>query len=77
MSAKAVITAPVPTVQETAREMGVAKARVRQLRQLMTDIVEGRVGRVVRFVTRTVPAGPKRRAVARRRVARRKQAARS
>ena len=77
MSAKAVITAPVPTVQETAREMGVAKARVRQLRQLMTDIVEGRVGRVVRFVTRTAPAGPTRRAVARRRVARRKQAARS
>jgi len=74
MPAKAVITAPVPTVQETAREMGVAKARVRQLRQLMTDIVEGRV---VRFVTRTAPAGPKRRAVAKRRVARRKQAARS
>jgi len=77
MPAKAVITAPVPTVQETAREMGVAKARVRQLRQLMTDIVEGRIGRVVRFVTRTAPAGPKRRAVAKRRVARRKQAARS
>jgi hypothetical protein len=57
--------------------MGVAKARVRQLRQLMTDIVEGRFGRVVRFVTRTAPAGPKRRAVARRRVARRKQAAHS
>ena len=29
MPAKAVITAPVPSVQEAAREMGVAKARVR------------------------------------------------
>ena len=77
MPAKAVITAPVPTVQETAREMGVAKARVRQLRQLMTAIVEGRDGRVVRFVTRTARAEPKRRAAARRRVARRKQTARS
>ena len=76
MPAKAVITAPVPTVQETAREMGVAKARVRQLRQLMTAIVEGR-DRVVRFVTRTARAEPKRRAAARRRVARRKQTARS
>lgn len=74
MPAKAVITAPVPSVQETAREMGVAKARVRQLRQLMTAIVEGRV---VRFVARTAPAGPKRGAVAKRRVARRKQAVRS
>jgi len=71
MPAKAVITAPVPTVQETAREMGVAKARVRQLRRLMTAIVEGRDGRVVRFLTRTTPAGPKRR------VAKRKQTARS
>ena len=44
MPAKAVITAPVPTVQETAREMGVAKARVRQLRQLMTAIVPLRDG---------------------------------
>jgi len=77
MPAKAVITAPVPTVQETAREMGVAKARVRQLRRLMTAIVEGRDGRVVRFLTRTTPAGPKRRAVAKRRVTRRKQTARS
>ncbi len=74
MPAKAVITAPVPTVQETAREMGVAKARVRQLRQLMTAIVEGRV---VRFVTRTATARPKRQAVTKRRVARRKQTARS
>jgi hypothetical protein len=74
MPAKVVITAPVPTVQETATEMGVAKARVRQLRQLMTAIVEGRVGRIVRFVTLTAPVGPKRRAVARGRVARRRQA---
>ncbi len=74
MPAKAVITAPVPTVQETAREMGVAKARVRQLRQLMTAIVEGRV---VRFVTRTATAGPRRHAVTKRRVARREQTARS
>ena len=43
----------------------------------MTAIVEGRDGRVMRFVTRTAPAGSKRRAVAKRRVARRKQAARS
>ncbi len=71
MPAKAVITTPVPTVQETAREMGVAKARVRQLRRLMTAIVEGRDGRVVRFLTRTAPPGPERRA------ARRKQTARS
>lgn len=77
MPAKAVITAPVPTVQGTAREMGVAKARVRQLRQIMTAIVEGRDGRAARFLTRTAPAGPKRRAVAKRRVARRKQTARS
>ena len=77
MRAKAVITAPVPSVQETAREMGVAKARVRQLRKLMTAIVEGRNGRVVRFVTRTASPGPKRRVAAKRRVARRKQTPRS
>lgn len=77
MPARAVITAPIPTVQETAREMGVAKARVRQLRQLMTAIIEGHDGRVVRFVTRTAPAGPKRRAGAKRRVAKRKQTTRS
>ena len=77
MPAKAVIAAPFPTVQETAKEMGVVKARVRQLRRLMAAIVEGRDGRVVRFLTGTPPAGPKRRAVAKRRVAKRKQTARS
>jgi hypothetical protein len=77
MTAKTVITAPVPTVQETAREMGVAKARVRQLRDLVMAIVEGRDGRVALLVARTAPAGPKHRAVARRRVARRKPIARS
>ena len=66
MPAKAVITAPVPTVPQTAREMGVAKARVRELQQLMTAIVEGRDGRVVRVVTRTATLGPKRRVVAKR-----------
>ena len=77
MPAKAVITAPFPTVQETAKEMGVARARVRQLRRLMAAIVEGRDGRVARFLTGTAPAGPKRRAVATRRDAKRKQTARS
>ena len=50
MPAKAVITAPFPSVEETAREMGVADQRVRQLRRLVTAIVEGRDGRVVRFL---------------------------
>lgn len=77
MPAKAVITAPVPTVQETAREMGVARARVRQLRRLMTAIVEGGDGHVRRFMAPIAPAGPKRRAAAKRRAARRKQTARS
>lgn len=77
MPAKAVITAPFPTVQETAKEMGVAKQRVRQLRRLMAAIVEGRDRRVVRFLTGTGTAEPKRRAAARRRVAKRKQTAHS
>jgi hypothetical protein len=71
------ITAPVPTVQNTAREMGVAKARVRQLRRLMMAIVEGRDGRAARFLVPTAPVEPKRRAVAKRRVARRKHTAHS
>ena len=78
MPAKAVITAPFPTVQETAKEMGVAEKRVRQLRRLMTAIVEGRDGRVVRFLTVTGAAASraKRRAAVKRRVTKRKQTSR-
>ncbi len=77
MPARAVITASFPTVQETAKEMGVAKQRVRQLRRLMAAIVEGRDWRVVRFLTGTATVRPKRRAAARCRVAKRKQTAHS
>ena len=78
MPAKAVITAPFPTVRETAKEMGVAEKRVRQLRRLMTAIVEGRDGRVARFlaVTGTAVSRATRRAAAKRRVTKRKQTSR-
>lgn len=78
MPAKAMITTPFPTVQETAKEMGVTEKRVRQLRRLMTAIVEGRDGRVVRFLTATgtATARAKRRAAAKRGVTKRKRIAR-
>ena len=45
MPAKVMITTPMPTVEETAREMGVSRKRVRQLARLMTAIMEGRPGK--------------------------------
>ncbi|OLC65859.1 MAG: hypothetical protein AUH69_08455 [Actinobacteria bacterium 13_1_40CM_4_65_12] len=76
MPAKAVITTPFPTVQETAREMGVAAKRVRLLRKLMTTIVKGQDGRVVRFLTHGGMAASraKRRAAAKGSVTKRKRA---
>ena len=44
MPVKAVIITPFPTVEETAREMGVGEKRVRQLTRLVAAIVEGRSG---------------------------------
>lgn len=77
MASKAVITAPVPTVDETAREMGVGKRRVRQLRRLVTAIVHGRDGRIARVLAVSETATPgARKARARLRVAKRKQTAR-
>ena len=78
MRAKAVITTPFPMVQETAKEMGVTEKRVRQLRRLMTAIVEGRDGRVVRFLTVSGAGASKakRRVAAKRRVTKRKQTSR-
>lgn len=78
MPAKAMITASFPTVQETAKEMGVTEKRVRQLRRLMTAIVEGRDGRVARFLTATgtATARAKRRTAAKRGVTKRKRIAR-
>lgn len=45
MRAKVVITGRVPTVEETAREMGVPAKRVRELTRLMTAIMEERLGK--------------------------------
>ena len=70
--AKALITAPVPTVQDAAREMGVGKARVQQLRQLMTAIAAGATGGVERLLSRTASVGAKRRVIAKRRVTKRR-----
>jgi hypothetical protein len=74
--AKAVITTPFPTVQETAREMGVTEKRVRLLEKLVAAIVEGRDGRVARFLTASGMAASrtKRRSAAKGRVTKRKQA---
>lgn len=74
MPAKAMITTPFPTVQETAKEMGVTEKRVRQLERLMTAIVEGCDRRVVRTLTRTANSRAKRRA--KRGVTKRKRIAR-
>ena len=59
MQAKIVITTRFPTVEETAREMGVGERRVRQLRRLMMAIVQGRDGRIVRFLTAGGTAAPR------------------
>ena len=75
MGAKAVITTPFPTVQETAREMGVAAKRVRLLRKLMAAITEGKDDRL-RIVGGTAALKAQRRPAGRSRVTKRKQASR-
>jgi hypothetical protein len=67
MASKAVITTPFPTVRETAREMGVAEARVRWLSKLILAIVAGR--------DLAAASRAKRRVAARRRTTTRKRAA--
>jgi hypothetical protein len=76
MASKAVITAPVPTVHKTAREMGVGKERVQQLRRLVTAIVHGSDGRIARFLAGETATPGARKTRARFRVAKRKQTAR-
>lgn len=67
MPAKAVITTPFPTVQETAKEMGVAEKRVRLLSRLMMAIVRGTGG----AAASTPKRGAKRGVTKRKRAARR------
>ncbi len=45
MPAKVLITGRVPTVEETAKVMGVSRKRVRELTRLMTAIMEERLGK--------------------------------
>jgi len=69
MPRKTLITSPVPSIEETAREIGLSAKRARQIAALMDDIVQRRLRRAAR-ITRHKRATNAARNVASRRVAR-------
>jgi DNA-directed RNA polymerase sigma subunit (sigma70/sigma32) len=56
---RTVITAPVPTVEEVAKRLGVPRRRVRQLERLIDSFIEGDTRR--RHAARRVKVKAKRR----------------
>src|SRR2546430_8224065 len=50
MPRRVLVTAPVPTLEETAREIGLSQKRARQIAEVMDAIVEKRLasGRLIR-----------------------------